>query len=465
MGVRSGCLRFGVGLVLVAAGVLGTAGSASAETVSFTGQECRTWEVPVGVSGVGIRAVGQVGQPGEGAPEFGVRTTHGGAGDAVSATLSVSAKELLDVCVDEGAGAGATAGPSNEYSGSGGGASGVGVGSGFSAPALIAGGGGGGGACFCYTVPGGNGGAAGHGGEAGVNHEALEPGVNGEGGGIEGGALFTSSGPGKGQNGKFESRVAPGGGGGGGYVGGGGGLGGSPEGVLGGPGQGGFHRGGGGGAGGTDYCDEALVTCTTEKAVSKGAGSVTLTYTAIPAPTAKIESPAGDKTYTVGKVVKTKFSCADGAGAPGIESCTDSNGGSGTSGRLYTALAGINTYTVTAKSKDGEVATAQITYAVAPKGSKVYQFCGSFVGCSNYAFIVNASKKTWEIPTFGEYGVIETVKVAKKPTKTEFRATSEEDLGCIYIAVKTKTGYNTEAEPGNWECSGVTEETWFAFKL
>ena len=153
MRVRSGCLRFGVGLVLVAVGVLGAAASASAEAVSFTGQECRTWEVPVGASGVGIRAVGQVGQPGEGAPEYGVRTTHGGAGDAVSATLSVSAKELLDVCVDEGAGAGATAGPSNEYSGSGGGASGVGVGSGFSAPALVAGGGGGGGACLLLHRP------------------------------------------------------------------------------------------------------------------------------------------------------------------------------------------------------------------------------------------------------------------------------------------------------------------------
>jgi hypothetical protein len=465
MRLRRCCPRFRVGLLLVALAVLGAAASASAETVSFTGQECRTWEVPVGVGGVGIRAVGQAGQSGEGSPEYGVAVAKGGAGDAVSATLSVSSKEILDVCVDEGGGAGATAGFSNEYSGTGGGASGVGVGSGFSAPVLVAGGGGGGGAEFCCTVRGGNGGAAGRGGEATIDHEEAEPGLNGEGGSIEGGALFTSSGPGKGQNGKFESHVAPGGGGGGGYVGGGGGIGGSLSGVLGGPPPTGSPRGGGGGAGGTDYCDGALVTCTTEKAVGKGAGSVTLTYTVIPAPTAKIESPAGDKTYTVGKVVKTKFSCADGAGAPGIESCTDSNGGSGTSGRLYTALAGISTYTVTAKSKDGEVATAQIIYAVGPKGSKVYQFCGSVVGCANYAFIVDASNKTWEIPTFGEYGVIETVKVAKEPTKAEFRATSEEDLGCIYVAVKTKTGYNTEAKPGNWECSGVTEETWFAFKL
>lgn len=80
-------------------------------------------------------------------------------------------------------------------------------------------------------------------------------------------------------------------------------------------------------------------------------------------PTAEITAPASGGSYTIDDPVPTSFTCQDGSGGPGIDTCLDSNGDT-SPGELDTSTLGSHTYTVTATSGNGQTGAAEITYEV-----------------------------------------------------------------------------------------------------
>jgi 6-phosphogluconolactonase (cycloisomerase 2 family) len=82
-------------------------------------------------------------------------------------------------------------------------------------------------------------------------------------------------------------------------------------------------------------------------------------------PSARIAAPRG-AVFVEGARVGTTFSCRDGAFGPGLASCRDSGGRRSPHGRLDTRGGGRHTYRVTAVSKDGQRASATISFIVRP---------------------------------------------------------------------------------------------------
>ena len=95
--------------------------------------------------------------------------------------------------------------------------------------------------------------------------------------------------------------------------------------------------------------------------------SASINYVVVGPPAAHIEAPASGSTYVLGETVHTHFSCSEYPSGPGLEACEDSNGlktEKGGEGTLNTTTPGTHTYTVKARSKDGQSAETSITYTV-----------------------------------------------------------------------------------------------------
>jgi hypothetical protein len=112
------------------------------------------------------------------------------------------------------------------------------------------------------------------------------------------------------------------------------------------------------------YCFRAEYSGDANYAAAKSGGSSgeCFTVSAAGAPSATIASPALGSIYRVGQLVLASYSCAEGTGGPGLESCSGTvpNGSP-----INTSTRGPHSFVVVARSHDGLTTPALATYTVA----------------------------------------------------------------------------------------------------
>ena len=128
-------------------------------------------------------------------------------------------------------------------------------------------------------------------------------------------------------------------------------------------------NGASGGSGHLDTSTPGSHTYTVTATSSDGrTGTASITYTVAGSPSITISSPAGGARFAYGQRVDAVYTCADGASAPGIASCSASTAAGQP---IDTSSPGAHTFKVTASSLDGQTATQTVTYDVQLPSNRV----------------------------------------------------------------------------------------------
>ncbi len=171
------------------------------------------------------------------------------------------------------------------------------------------------------------------------------------------------------------------------------------------------------------YTDSTGPVSTTEAGASPSGATASLSV--YDNPTVTVTSPKNNAVFKFGQHVRARYTCADAAGAPGIQDC---EGDVPDGHDIPTTTVGPQTFTVTAVSADGGTTTTTINYTVLPdnlfKVKKVKGHSGGTVtlnvklpGRGRVAVVEHDGHTVFASRTYkrGSGGVLK-VKLAPSPT-------------------------------------------------